>query len=59
VQRLVRSSFSDAAQPELAEPLYDGFCAELRGLGLEVAEGVFRARMAVDLVNDGPVTIVL
>jgi D-tyrosyl-tRNA(Tyr) deacylase len=54
-----RPSFSEAAAPELAEPLYERFCAELRGLAVEVAQGVFGARMAVELVNDGPVTIVL
>jgi D-tyrosyl-tRNA(Tyr) deacylase len=54
-----RPSFSGAAPPEQAEPLYEAFCAALRELGVEVATGRFGARMAVDLVNDGPVTIVL
>jgi D-tyrosyl-tRNA(Tyr) deacylase len=54
-----RPSFSGAARPEAAEPLYDQFAAELRGLGIRVETGVFGARMAVELVNDGPVTIVL
>ena len=54
-----RPSFTDAAPPEEAEALYDRFCAELCGLGLAVAQGVFGAKMAVELVNDGPVTIVL
>jgi len=54
-----RPSFSDAAPPEQAEPLYEAFCAALRELGLVVATGRFGARMAVELVNDGPVTIVL
>jgi D-aminoacyl-tRNA deacylase len=54
-----RPSFTDAAPPEEAEPLYERFCEELRALGLEVATGVFGARMEVELVNDGPVTIVL
>jgi D-aminoacyl-tRNA deacylase len=54
-----RPGFTDAAPPEQAEPLYERFCAELRALGLEVATGRFGARMAVELVNDGPVTIVL
>jgi D-aminoacyl-tRNA deacylase len=54
-----RPSFTEAAPPEDAEPLYERFCEELRALGLEVATGVFGARMEVELVNDGPVTIVL
>jgi D-aminoacyl-tRNA deacylase len=54
-----RPSFTDAARPEDAEPLYERFCAELAGLGVHVQRGVFGARMAVELVNDGPVTIVL
>jgi D-tyrosyl-tRNA(Tyr) deacylase len=54
-----RPSFSEAASPEQAEPLYDRFCVELEALGVPVARGVFGARMAVELVNDGPVTIVL
>jgi D-aminoacyl-tRNA deacylase len=54
-----RPSFSGAAPPEQADPLYEAFCAALRALGVEVAQGRFGARMAVELVNDGPVTIVL
>jgi D-tyrosyl-tRNA(Tyr) deacylase len=54
-----RPSFTDAAPPEQAEPLYERFCAALRQLGVDVATGRFGARMAVELVNDGPVTIVL
>ena len=54
-----RPSFASAARPEDAEPLYERFCAELEALGIPVARGVFGARMAVELVNDGPVTIVL
>jgi D-aminoacyl-tRNA deacylase len=54
-----RPSFVGAAPPELAEPLYERFCSELSALGVPVATGVFGARMAVELVNDGPVTIVL
>jgi D-tyrosyl-tRNA(Tyr) deacylase len=54
-----RPSFADAARPEQAEPLYERFCAALRDLGLPVETGVFGARMEVELVNDGPVTIIL
>ena len=54
-----RPSFTDAAPPERAEVLYDGFCAALRELGPPVETGVFGARMQVELANDGPVTIVL
>jgi len=54
-----RPSFSGAARPEVAEPLYDAFCEALEGAGVTVARGVFGARMQVELVNDGPVTIVL
>ena len=54
-----RPSFADAARPEEAEPLYEAFCESLRELGVSVATGEFGARMAVELVNDGPVTIAL
>ena len=54
-----RPSFSHAARPEVAEPLYERFCEELRALGIEIATGVFGAHMKVELVNHGPVTIVL
>src|SRR6266496_1381872 len=54
-----RPSFSEAARPEVAEPLYDRFCEALREAGLPVQTGVFGARMTVELVNDGPVTIIL
>jgi len=54
-----RPSFSQAAPPELAEPLYERFCAALREVGVPVATGVFGARMLVELANDGPVTILL
>ena len=54
-----RPSFTDAAKPEVAEPLIDRFCDALRALGLHVETGVFGARMEVALVNDGPVTIVV
>ena len=54
-----RPSFVDAAAPEVAEALYDEFCDELRRQGVPVSTGVFGEHMAVELVNDGPVTIVL
>jgi D-tyrosyl-tRNA(Tyr) deacylase len=54
-----RPDFSNAARPEVAEPLYDAFCMSLRELGIAVETGVFGERMTVELVNDGPVTIVL
>jgi D-aminoacyl-tRNA deacylase len=54
-----RPSFSDAAPPERAEPLYEAFCDALEAEGVSVSRGVFGARMEVELVNDGPVTIVL
>lgn len=54
-----RPSFAAAARPEEAEPLYERFCETLEHEGVRVARGVFGARMALELVNDGPVTIVL
>ena len=54
-----RPSFADAARPEQAIPLYDAFCGALSELGLRVETGVFGARMQLELVNDGPVTLVL
>ena len=54
-----RPSFGEAAPPEEAEPVYESFCEALRAQGVRVETGVFGARMAVELVNDGPVTIVL
>jgi D-tyrosyl-tRNA(Tyr) deacylase len=59
VRRGRRPSFIEAAPPAEAEPLYEHFLAALRGHGLRVASGVFRAMMEVELVNDGPVTILL
>ncbi len=52
-----RPSFVDAARPETAEPLYERFVAMLRERGARVATGEFGAMMAVELVNDGPVTL--
>ena len=54
-----RPSFSAAATPAEAEALYRRFCEELLALGVSVETGVFGATMDVELVNDGPVTIVL
>jgi D-tyrosyl-tRNA(Tyr) deacylase len=54
-----RPDFSQAAPPDVAEPLYEAFCEALRGLGIRVQTGEFGARMQVEIINDGPVTIVL
>jgi hypothetical protein len=54
-----RPSFAAAASPEIAGPLYERFCQTRRELGVAVERGVFGARMEVEVVNDGPVTIVL
>jgi D-tyrosyl-tRNA(Tyr) deacylase len=54
-----RPSFIDAAPPAIAEPLYERFVALLRGLGATVQTGRFGAMMDVELVNDGPVTLIL
>ena len=54
-----RPSFESAAAPERAQALYEQFVAALEGRGLAVATGTFRAMMDVELVNDGPVTILL
>ena len=54
-----RPSFTEAAPPDEAEPLYEAFCEALRKQGVRVATSLFGARMAVELVNEGPVTIVL
>lgn len=58
-QRGTRPDFSGAAPKEQAEPLYERFCDELGSRGVSVETGVFGARMAVEIVNDGPVTIIL
>jgi D-tyrosyl-tRNA(Tyr) deacylase len=54
-----RPSFSRAAGPEVAQPLYERVVQAFRDLGVHVETGAFGARMSVDLVNDGPATIVL
>jgi D-tyrosyl-tRNA(Tyr) deacylase len=54
-----RPGFIAAAPPELAKALYEEFCAALRKLGVTVATGIFQAMMSVELVNEGPVTILL
>jgi D-tyrosyl-tRNA(Tyr) deacylase len=58
-QKGTRLDFSAAAPREEAEPLYEHFCQELRDFGVHVETGVFGARMQVELVNDGPVTIIV
>jgi D-tyrosyl-tRNA(Tyr) deacylase len=58
-QKGTRPDFSQAAPRAQAEPLYEAFCSALRNLGVPVDTGVFGARMRLELVNDGPVTIVL
>jgi D-aminoacyl-tRNA deacylase len=59
VRRGRRPSFDSAAPPALARALYEDVVRDLRSSGLQVATGEFQARMAVELVNDGPVTILL
>lgn len=54
-----RPSFSDAARPEIANPLYEEFVEKVRNQGINVGTGKFGAHMMVDLINDGPVTILL
>jgi len=54
-----RPDFSGAASRELAEPLYEAFCEALAAFGIRVETGIFGARMQLELVNDGPVTIAL
>ena len=54
-----RPSFIDAARPEVAEPLFEHFVAQLRAQGIAVQTGVFGAHMQVALLNDGPVTLIL
>jgi D-aminoacyl-tRNA deacylase len=59
VRRGLRPSWIEAAAPEVAEPMYEFFVRQLRAAVSEVATGSFRATMQVELVNDGPVTILL
>ena len=59
VRRGRRPGFTDAAPPDRAVPLLDRFVERLRGAGVHVATGRFGASMAVELVNDGPFTLVL
>jgi D-tyrosyl-tRNA(Tyr) deacylase len=59
VRRGRRPGFDRAARPEQAEPLYRRFVERLRALGLPVETGRFQAHMEVELVNDGPVTILI
>lgn len=54
-----RPSFSDAARPEVANPLYEEFIEKVKNQGINVGTGKFGAHMMVDLTNDGPVTILL
>lgn len=54
-----RPSFTEAARPELAEPLYEYFCEECSKNGINVQKGIFGADMKVRLLNDGPVTILI
>lgn len=54
-----RPSFISAAPPELAKKLYEEFCKTMRGLGITVGTGIFQAMMSVELVNEGPVTILI
>jgi D-tyrosyl-tRNA(Tyr) deacylase len=59
VRRGLRPSWIEAASPEVAEPLYEFFIRQMRTAVSQVATGSFRAMMQVELVNDGPVTILL
>lgn len=59
VRRGLRPSFTDAAEPDRAERLYEAFCAELRARGTRVESGRFGARMSVRLTNEGPVTLMI
>ncbi len=54
-----RPTWNAAAPGDIAEPIYDVFCATLRDLGVTVVEGIFGAHMEIALTNDGPTTLVL
>lgn len=54
-----RPSFITAAPPELAKKLYEEFCEAMKKLGVKVGTGIFQAMMSVELVNEGPVTILV
>lgn len=59
VRRGRRPSYDEAAPPDVARGMYEQFVAHLRAAGAEVATGVFQAHMQVELVNDGPVTLLI
>ena len=54
-----RPEFTGAARPEVAEPLFEAFCVELATLAVRVERGVFRVHMQVELLNDGPITLMI
>jgi D-tyrosyl-tRNA(Tyr) deacylase len=58
-RRGLRPSFTAAADPADGRRLYESFCRELEGIGVPVAKGVFGARMSVEMVNEGPVTLLV
>ena len=59
VRKGTRPSFTDAARPEAAEALYDTFVEKIKQSGLHIQTGIFGAHMEVNLVNDGPITLIL
>jgi D-aminoacyl-tRNA deacylase len=59
VRRGLRPSFTEAAEPSLAQDLYERFCRRLSELGIRVETGRFGARMSVGLTNEGPVTLLI
>ena len=54
-----RPSFTEAAKPDIANPLYEDFCSKCEQTGIEVQKGIFGADMKISLLNDGPVTIMI